>query len=178
MSDLDRPIPNPEEATYPTSAAAMRGTMVIAWNSSEQSQTALLHLWSWRYVEIWYFWMQNLRAFLQVIGKWTPSGTGIHQTGTKRTECPFDVLIQSNDWGWDLKVRCGNHNHAPSLGATAHQVTGSGIFRRMPARQYSNWHGLALSQGESQQLCSRRIRQPSSHGPIYITSVPRLVENI
>ena len=30
------------------------------------------------------------------------------------------MLIRSYDWGWDLEVRCGNHNHAPSLDATAH----------------------------------------------------------
>jgi hypothetical protein len=44
----------------------------------------------------------------------------MRQTGTKRTDCPFSVLIRSYDWGWDLEVRSGNHNHAPSLGATAH----------------------------------------------------------
>ena len=66
--------------------------------------------------------MQNSRAFefLQVLGKWTPSGTGMRQTGTKRTDCPFSVLIRSYDWEWDLKVRSGNHNYAPSLSATAH----------------------------------------------------------
>jgi hypothetical protein len=105
------------------------------------------------------------------IGKWTPSGTGICQTGTKRTECPspFEVLIPSYDWGtskYDVETITWR-NCPPTM------VTGSGIFKRMPAQ-------LTRIGVESRRIPAAVLSEAGNphHTGRYIMSVPGLVENI
>ncbi|KAK9364473.1 hypothetical protein V1509DRAFT_572832 [Lipomyces kononenkoae] len=45
-----------------------------------------------------------------------------HNTGSRKTNCPFSVVVTESDGQWQVMVRDPEHNHDASIHAYAHPV--------------------------------------------------------
>ncbi|KAK9489454.1 hypothetical protein V1508DRAFT_336233, partial [Lipomyces doorenjongii] len=46
----------------------------------------------------------------------------LHHTGSRKTNCPFSVVVTESDGQWQVIVRDPEHNHDASIHAYAHPI--------------------------------------------------------